>query len=135
MTDKDMAFDLSAFDGLTAAQEEGIDVTINGPDGTPLSPPVVITIAGPDSERQKAAQRKQADIRLRRRQRTMSAKEAEEAGLDILAASIIAWTPFKVGGKVLELTKDNAKMVLQRYPFIQEQLDLAAGDRAGFIKS
>lgn len=135
-TDNDgTSFDLSAFDNLVSAQEEGIDVRIAGPDGNPLSPEIVITIAGPDSARQKEAQRKQTEVRLRRRQRTMTAKEAEEAGLEILASSIIRWNKFKVGGKILELSKDNAKMLLQRYPFIQEQLDLAAGDRAGFIKS
>ncbi len=129
------AFDLTAFDGLQAAQDEGVPVEILHP-GTfePLG--MTITVAGPDSIHAKNFDRTVINRRLKgRKTKALDAGEVQEAAVKKLAACTLSWTGVVDGGKVLECTRENALLVYNRLPFIAEQVAEAAGDRAVFIKS
>lgn len=136
MTDTANGFDLSSFgDGLLRAQEEGIEVDILNPKtGDPIG--LTVKICGPDSDRSRRIRRQQIEERVRRR-KPMSAVDLEADGLKIIAASVMSWN-FKEGvtidGKVPACTPSEIEAVLRRFPFIRDQLDVAAGDRAGFMK-
>lgn len=130
MTDKTL--DLSRFDSLTKAQEDGIDVQINGPDGKPLG--FTIKVAGPDSARQKAAQQAMVDERLQRQVATPpTAEEIDTSSRKLLASSTMGWDEFELDGAPYQFSVENAAALYERFPFIREQVDRAAGNRARFL--
>lgn len=129
-----MAVDLDQFSGLVEAQEQGYPVQIRAPDGSDLG--LTITVAGPDSDRQRKARQKQINRRLAKRNAApMDAAEIEASGIGLLSETIISWSPaIKLGGKELSYSAENARKVLTAFPFIREQLDAAAGSRADFLQ-
>lgn len=134
-TDGTKAVDLTAFDGLQAAQDEGVPVEILHPaTGEPLG--MTITVAGPDSVHAKNFDRTVINRRLRgRKTKALDAGEVQEAALRKLAACTLSWTDVVDGGKALECNRENALLVYNRLPFIAEQVAEAAGDRAAFFTS
>lgn len=130
-----MAADLDSFAGLAKAQEDGFPVVIKGPDGV-SDLGLTITVAGPDSDRQRSARRKQIDRRLARRNPgPLSAAEIEESSIKLLAETVISWSPDPTfGGKATSCSPENVETVLRAFPFIREQLDASAGSRADFLK-
>ena len=133
-TDTD-AFDLTAFDGLQAAQDEGVQVEILHPATfDPLG--MTITIAGKDSIHAKNFDRTESNRRNKgRRTKKMEAGERQEYLLKRLAACTLSWTGVVDGGKVLECNRENALLVYNRLPFIADQVGEAASDYELFIKS
>lgn len=133
MTDKKLK-DLSEFDALSTSQEEGLDVEIVHPKtGDPLG--ITIRVAGPDSQRQKEAVQRQVDARLRSRSnQPMTGEDIQANNLRLLASSVISWNSVMVDGEQMECTAENAARLFQRFPFIREQVDAKAGDRAAFLK-
>lgn len=126
--------DLAAYDGLTKAQEDGLAVDILDPAGEPTG--IIITVAGPDSERYKAAEQKQIDKRLKRRSAApMNAAEIAQASLEGLADCVISWSPVTLDGADLPMTAENAVKLFTRFPWIREQVNAKAGDRTSFLKS
>ena len=135
MTTDTNAFDLTAFDGLQAAQDEGVEVEILHP-GTfePLG--VTIVVAGPDSTHARDFDRTVINRRLKgRKTKPLDAGEVQDAALKKLAACTLSWTGVVDGGKVLECNRENALLVYNRLPFIADQVGEAASDYELFIKS
>lgn len=130
-----MSFDLAEFDGLAAAQDDGIDVEIKGPDGKKLgSEGFSIRVAGPDSKRFREALRELSAERIDAEDLTeLSAEQLEENRVRILAKCVISWTPVVMGGQALECSEANARQLFERYPFIREQVERRAGRRASFL--
>lgn len=125
--------DLATLD-TSKAQDEGIEVTILHPKTEePLG--ITIRVAGVDSDRAKRARREILDRRIRKRKRSFTAKEIEDDELQQLAAQTISWTGVVIDGKEIELTPDSAAALYRRFPFIKRQVDVEAGDIAGFLKS
>ena len=130
-----MTVDLSAFDTLASTQETGIDIDIKGPDRrTTLG--FTIRVAGPDSDRQKAAYRDITNARLAAEDAApMSAADIEKNIVTVLSRATISWTPNpKFGGEEKECTVDNVAAVYKAYPFILEQVRAKAENRAAFTK-
>lgn len=127
--------DLADFAGLAEAQEAGIDVDIIHPKtGEKLG--ITIKVAGPDSERQKKARAAVLTERLRGRKiKQLTVQEMEAEAIRVTAASIMSWDGVIENGKAIECNPQNAERLLAKYPFINDQISDAAGDRAGFIKS
>lgn len=127
--------DLASFDGLSKAQEDGIDVPILHPTtGEEIG--IVIRVCGPDSERQRKAVQKQVDDRLRRRSaKPMTGAEVTEAGVRTVVACVLGWNHVVLDGRDVPFSVDNAVSLFQRFPWIFEQVNMAAGDRASFLKS
>lgn len=127
------ALDLSEFDGLRQAQEDGIEVTIVHPiSGAPTS--MKIFVAGPDSQRRLNMQRQLADARLRRRKFKMSGEDLEKEAKAIIAACVIRWEGFVEKGVEVPCNVQNVVDIFTRYPFVFEQVDEVAGDRVSFLK-
>ncbi|MFP1634085.1 hypothetical protein ACLB6G_20335 [Zhengella sp. ZM62] len=131
-----MGFDLSAFDEGKKKQEEGIPVPIKHP-ATGEETGIVITVASYESERVKAVAREIANRALadqKKNSRKVDTVEAiEDRTFAIALASIVGWSGLEKDGKELPFTRDNARMILEAYPFIAEQIDAAAQDRALFF--
>lgn len=127
--------DLSQFDDLASTQEAGIAVEIKGPDRrTPLG--LTITIAGPDSSRQKLAVHEILNARLASEDAApQSAADIERNQTAVMAKATISWSPNpKFDGKEWECNADNATALYRKYPFILEQVRAKADNRAAFTK-
>jgi hypothetical protein len=131
-----MSFDLSKLEGARQKQEDGVPVAIKHP-ATGADLGITITIASYESERVKRVAREMANramMEAKRNPRRGDTVEAiEERTIAIAAAAIIDWKGIEMDGKPLPFTRDNAKMLLEKFPFIGEQLDAAAGDRSLFF--
>lgn len=141
--------DLSQFDSLQQAQEDGIDVDITHPK-TQERIGIVFRVAGIDSERMRKARHAVSGARLKTgKLQSVTPDQLEQEGLDYLVASVISWSWDKavpatektpaipattLDGKVPEFNEKNVRAVLKRYPFIRVQIDSVVGDRAGFMK-
>jgi len=133
-------FDLAQFgQEFAAVQEAGIEVDITHPK-THARIGLKFLMAGPDSERYKAARNK---ARAARRERTVNApmtpEEDEQEAIAILADSTInfAFDPgVTFGGKVMEFSPVNARRIFasRGLSFVLEQVDRKAGLRANFLK-
>lgn len=130
----DTTFDLASLDTL-AAQEDGRDIRIVHP-GTGADLGIVIKVAGPDSERVRKARAVVINARLaRRNQKPLTADQLETEATRVTAAAVISWVGVSESGKPIECSQAEAERIFTKYPFIREQVDADAGDRAGFMKS
>lgn len=131
-----MGFDLSTLDTGSQRQEDGVPVEIKHPvTGQGLG--ITVTVASYESERVKAVARamgNKALLQQKRNPRKADTVEAvEERTLEIAIAAIVGWDGVELEGKKLPFTRENARTVLERYPFIAEQIDAVAADRAAFF--
>ena len=136
MTEQNGApFDLASLDSMMKAQEEGVEVNIYHP-GTGEDLGIVVKVAGPDSKRVHDARRAISDQRLKqRRLQPMTAAEVDREMIVLLSESILDWRGVVVSGQNIEYSREAARRLLERFPFIREQIEKVVGDRRDFIKS
>jgi hypothetical protein len=125
--------DLADLEYINTSQEQGYPVHIMHPKtGKPLN--MTVVVAGPDSKRARRASQKGTDAAIRQqRVKRPSSADIQESYLRQLAETCISWEGFVNNGQTLEFSVDNAVLVFRKFPFIREQVDAAAGDRANFI--
>lgn len=128
-------FDLSNLD-TGAAAETGAALEILHPvENTPLG--IKITLAGADSDIYRQTINKSVNKRVQRMKPGQSipftAEEQEENGLNLLAVCTLSWEGVVVDGQELPCSKENAKSLYRRFPWIREQVDTFIGDRANFL--
>lgn len=128
-------FDLSKLDTSEAAETGAILEVLHPVENTPLG--IKITLAGADSDIFRQFTNKTGNKRMQRMKpnqfRPPSAEEQEEAGLGLLAACTLAWEGVVVDGQEMPCSKDNAKALYRRFPWIREQVDTFIGDRGNFL--
>jgi hypothetical protein len=133
--------DLSSIDTVKGSNE-GFDVKIYHP-GTMADLNITINVLGKDSDEFQKVSRAQSKKRLekmtkggfRAHSMTPPPEEIEADGLELLAKCTKSWSGVVIDGKEVEFSHDNAIMVYTRFPWIKEQIDVAIGDRANFIKA
>jgi len=134
--------DLSAIDTVKGSND-GCDVNIYHP-GTMVDLDITINVLGKDSDEwmknQYAAQRKyQAKVTKGGYRSSVSLlpdpEEVARRDRELLAKCTRSWSGVELDGKELEFSTDNAVMVYERFPWVKEQIDIAIGDRANFIKA
>ncbi|NIA10013.1 MAG: hypothetical protein GWP10_09865 [Nitrospiraceae bacterium] len=115
--------------------EEGAWLTLEHPvTGDPLFGR--IKLAGVDSKIYQKQARANQDRQLRKGFRSkFSSAELESSRIALLVAITLAWENIAENGQELEPTSENVRHVYTTYPWIREQVDEFAGDRANFIKS
>ena len=128
-------FDLTSLDTSEAAETGAVLEVLHPAENTPLG--IKITLAGADSDIYRKTVNKNINKRVQRMKPGQSlpftAEEQEESGLNLLAICTLAWEGVVVEGEALPCTKENAKMIYQRFPWIKEQVDFFIGDRANFL--
>lgn len=131
--------DLAAIDTVKGSNE-GFDVQIYHP-GTNEDLGITINVLGKDSDEFQKVSRAQSKKRLAKMQKggfrtTQQApiEEIEADGIALLAACTRGWSGIVIEEKPIPFSTDNAVMVYERFPWIKEQVDVAIGDRANFIK-
>lgn len=128
-------FDVSAFDAGLAKQEDGIEIEIAGPDGSPMG--AKVRVASYESDRVKAAMRKAANAALLAQQKNprkaQTVEDREAIALTMVVAAVLDWSGFTVGAKPLECTPENVRALCDKFPWFVEQIDKAASDRTLFF--
>jgi ubiquitin len=131
-----MGFDLASLETARKKQEEGVTVAIKHP-ATGAELGITITIASYESERVKRVAREMANKALLEQKRNPKKGETveaiEERAMNIAIAAILDWQGIEMDGKPFPFNRENARMLLEKFPFIGEQLDSAAGDRSLFF--
>jgi len=138
---KAKVIDLASLDTVKGSNE-GFDVKIYRPD-TLVDLGIIINVLGKDSDEFQKVSRAQSKKRLakmtkggfRVQNMTLPPDEIEADGIDLLVACTKSWSGIVIEGKETEFSHDNAIMVYTRFPWIKEQVDIAIGDRANFIKA
>lgn len=126
--------DLSNFD-TCAAGNEGAEMKLLNPEtGEELGP--VFVLAGADSDVYVSKQRKNINKRLRNKRgaKGIDAELIESEAIDLLAECTLNWRDVVLDGETLPFSKNNARELYTRFPWIREQADAFIGDRANFIK-
>lgn len=129
--------DFSVFD--TTASDEGAIMEVRDPNGVvmqaPDGKPVTITLVGSDSKQFRSATRAATNRRLKGgRKLNVTAEGLEAEAIDILAACTLAWHGIMLDGKKFECTRENARLLYERFLFVREQVDEFIGDRGNFLK-
>lgn len=114
---------------------------------------IKVRLAGPYSElvkafNQKAQEKQQRFMRRIGNPRRMSSAQEEQYNQllrdivnDKLVHSILGWSSpeypsgVTLNGEVLDATKENVRMVLEKVPFFRDQLMVAMGDESLFTKT
>ncbi|OQP86018.1 hypothetical protein BTR14_13120 [Rhizobium rhizosphaerae] len=125
--------DLSVFDRLQAIQEEGREFPIFNAAGDPTE--IKIKVFGPDSKAQRDA-KNEAERYLtgiRASGREPSDAESETYVIMRLRAAVGGWSNLEdENGAPLPFTRDNAEMLLRRFPIVHDQVKFFASTRTLF---
>jgi hypothetical protein len=128
------SFDLNSLSGVAAAQETGIDVPIAHPKtGDPLG--IVVKVAGPDSDKQKAGRAAVIEDRIAKNVRKITVKRLDDEANLTAAHSVISWSGVVNEGKTIEFSVAAAVKLFEQYPWLREQVQGVADNRANFIKT
>ena len=138
---KAKVIDLTVIDTVKGSNE-GFDIKIYHP-GTMVDLGIIINVLGKDSDEFQKISRAQSKKRMSKMNRggfrvqnmIPPPEEIEADGLELLAKCTKSWSGVVINNKELEFSYDNALLVYKRFPWIKEQVDVAVGDRANFIKS
>lgn len=118
-----------------AAGERGIELELKTPDGRAL--PGRMLIRGYDSPTYQNALDEQQRRRLLKASTVRQVPTVEQLKADeieLLVGLVAGWTiPFELDGKRLEYSADAARVLLERFRWIREQVDRAAAMRANFL--
>ena len=136
--------DLAALDTIKGSNA-GFEVSIYNP-STNEDLGLFITVLGKDSDefqRVSRAQQKKRMAKLTKggfRNPSVPVEEIEQDSIALLAACTKSWMQdgkptITMDKKELEFSVDNAIALYERFPWIKEQVDVAIGDRANFIKA
>lgn len=128
------SIDLTPFDEALRRQDEGIDVPVLSMDGkTPTG--LSIRVAGPDSDRAtQARQELQQELIAANRLAPLTPAETAAQGTRFLAKITLGWSPsVTMGGQELSYSEANAIRIYERFRFIRQQVDMAAGSRLAFM--
>jgi hypothetical protein len=138
------AFDLDAFDVLEKANA-GIEIELKTDDGKATN--LFVRVLGKDADTFREISFAQQTKRMSNMASNggkfaFDAAEADEEALDLLAACVTSWSVGKepwLGyvlrkGEQVPCTKAQVKKLLRSYPGFREQVDVAIGNRANFMK-
>lgn len=99
--------------------------------------PVTITVSGPDSAAIKAYEREFINRRLKEDTKATSKNADVDAlnkeKIELLVAATISWSGIQLDGSVLSFSKENAKLLYTRFPWLAEQVNAFVGRRANFL--
>jgi hypothetical protein len=130
--------DLSTLD-TTAVSETGAKMEVTHPVSGALLAGTSIVLAGQDSDRYRAMDRKISNKRLAQsgngQRLKLTAESLEADNLNKLVACTISWEGIAFGGSPKECTPENVREAYTRLPWLREQAETFIGDRANFLKA
>ena len=134
MASQDQDFDLLT---IQEAMQDFSWLTINHPrTGEPTS--MRIKVAGPDSETYKSIDRRVSNKRLnaiRKAKNGLTVEQLTAFDFEMIIGITLDWEKISWSGEPLPFSQDNAKMIYTEFPFIRDQVNEFAGDRANFFSN
>lgn len=141
-----MSFDLNKFD-TTAGAAQGAFLHLESPDGELLyvedggeKKAVGFMCIGSDAPAFQKAQHKLQDRRTDNMRikggkiKGLSAAQSEADATALLAMTITEYVNLpQVDGEVLTCSRENSEMLLERFPWMREQVDEFTSDRSNFL--
>lgn len=133
--------DLAQFD-TTQLADNGSDLELTTPNGALIldeatKEPWSIHLLGVDSRRYQELQHKVANRRISRRARNRKAlttsEELDSDQLELLVEITTGWKHIVVDKKLLDYSKENARMLYTRFPWVREQAEDYVADRSNFL--
>lgn len=126
--------DLNALDTV-AGGDAGYRLVLKAPNGVEL--PGHLLIRGYDSiaYQQKADEQSRAGMtRMAMTKTPPTVDQIKAESLELAGVLVMGWTvPFELDKQPLEYSAANAVKLLERFPWIREQVERAAGVRANFL--
>jgi hypothetical protein len=122
---------LEEFESFTDSQENGLTVDIVNP-VSGESTGAKIVVAGPDSRIARKARHRVASDMLSEGSITADRWEITKR---MIALCTISWEGIRWGGEDLECNVENVMKVLERFPWIEAQIDAKATNRVNFVTS
>lgn len=125
----------------SAREDEGQRVAITLPDGSPATytsdageaKPVTVTVRGTYSSAYRRALEDQRGRNARLRATQVTGKLLMRNQIEAVVASMAAWDGFfDDAGQPVPLGPESASEVLEKAPWIREQIEEAMNDHAGF---
>ncbi len=119
---------------LASVEETTIDL-LSPKTGEPTG--ATVTVASYDSERVKKGQRERANKRLKTARNAhveVTAEELEADGYFNASLAVVSWTEVEENGQPVECTRENVERLLRTYPWLFDQVHIAARNRSLFIK-
>ena len=127
------SFDLSALDTKKGA-EAGAELTLRHPKTNELTP-VKLLVLGYDSDAYQEAQDERQRKRLERLpHHRPTVEELNEDSLYVASMLVAGFvTPLSLDGQALAYSRESAKTLLRRFPWVREQVEDFAGKRGNFL--
>ena len=131
------SFDFASLD-IAAAADKGAELQVRDPiSGQPLEAngqPVIIQLAGEDSDAYRRAERGAINRRLEGRQRgKVTAEDLEAETISSLAAVTLGWSNVRLDGQELLFNQANARALYRRFRWLREQVNEFVATRANFL--
>ena len=139
-------FDLKSFDTISGSEtptrvnlvnpQTKEEITIKNEDGTSTS--LWVEILGPDSKKYKTENNKIINNRIvaNKKGGKVTAELMDQENKKLVAAVITGWSPeFVRDGAPFPYSPENAKLFVEAYPPIYEQLNDFLQDRGNFVKN
>lgn len=132
MSERVNGFDLGALDTRRGG-EQGCELQLKHPASGALLP-CWVRVRGYDADSyQKKLQEQQASRLERLPGHKPSVQEINEQSLELAATLVAGWRGVSLDGEPLEYTEAAAVKLLKRFPWIREQVEVAAADRGNFL--
>jgi hypothetical protein len=132
--------DLSKLE-IASASEEGTRIEIYHPiTEQSFEPPIYVWVVGVDSQLyqktalalQNKAMKKM--IKSGRLRMSMTAEEQQANNIELYAKCTVNWENVEWEGKPLLCNFENVRMVLNKLPWLREQIETAISDRSLFLQ-
>lgn len=131
--------DLSKFNLVEQAETPSVLHLCNPVNDEPLVTEdggnVTLSLLGKDSPVAQAAIKQRTQKQLNKKKLKFDVDELVEASIELLTAVTTGWENISENGTAIEFSKDNAKSLYTRYPWIREQADAFVSDRENFYKA
>lgn len=131
--------DLSKFNLVEQAETPSVLLLCNPVNDEPLvtedGDNVTLSLLGKDSHVAQAAIKQRTQKQLNKKKLKFDVDELVEASIELLTAVTTGWENISENGTAIEFSKDNAKSLYTRYPWIREQADAFVSDRENFYKA
>lgn len=133
--------DLSKLDTASVANEGAVMEVTHPVTQEPLKQDdgslVTITLAGIDSDIYRRAVYASGDrvMKVVRAGQENRAADLDNDKLSTLAVCTLAWSGIELDGQKLDCTRENARKLYMRVPWLREQADTFIANRANFLKA
>jgi len=136
MPKKKNVVDLASFDTRKKAEEGAFLNLLSPDDGSETG--ILIRLAGADSDLFQETQSKLINKRATKFNPSkpwapITNEERIKDTITVLVKCTLAWENMVMGGKELEFTPDNIRMVYENFPWIREQVDSFVMERRNFL--